>query len=337
MLTYQIRPRVFRLEKGQSLNWPAEAEIRFHLQPLQPFGMEAGGGRTAVRAVSATQFFNANTGAHTVESKLPLNPLEVEIKESIRVVSLHGNILTLKERFDSLDAMQEIIESIYYCFPMLLNVKFADPPFVERVDGSIGPSIFRWEMASWRMNFRLTTQVDQESVVARAWERFNVISPPKRRRLLAALHYFYVARRLARRGGTPGEFLSEVVLNLAKTLEVLFPPTGDGRTRDAARAGLRQLGISDDNIERHFIPAMALRNAVDVGHVELGMFTREQLEILHAYTERAEMAFGDLLDQVLTKVESGEFEIAPYELQGARSEAMELIERLRDHTPPEAI
>ncbi len=299
--------------------------------------MEAGGGHTGVRAVRATAHFNANSGVHTIESEAPLKPLEVVIEEPGRVVSLQGNVLTLKERFETLGAMAETIQSIHICFPMLLNVEFADPPFVERVDGSIGSVTFRWELASWKMEFRITTQDHQESFAARSWERFNVISPPKRRRLVAALHYFHVACRLARSGDTAGEFLPEVMLNLAKTLEVLFPPTGDGRTRNAARSGLRQLGFSDEEIEGNFIPVMALRNEVDVGHVELSVFTREQLSILHAYTERAEATFRDLLDRVLTKVESGEFEIAPYELQRPRGEAVEVIERLRDHTPPEAI
>ena len=337
MFTYQVRPRIFRLEEAQSLTWPAEAEIRFHLQPLQPFGVDAGGGRTAVRAVPATVHFDANSGAHTIESRPPLRPLEVEIEEPNRAVSLNENILTLNERFDSLGTLAETIESIYFGFPMLLNVEFADPPFIERVDGSIGSSAFRWELTSWKMEFRTTTQNRQESVVAKVWERMNVISHPERRRLLAALHYFYVACRLARSGSTPGEFLSEVLLNLTKTLEVLFPPTGDGRSRDAVRLGLRQLDFSDDDIEGNFIPAMALRNEVDVGHVELGVFNREQLKVLHAYTDRAERAFHDLLDRVLTAVESGETEIIPYELQAPRGEAMEVIERLRKHTPPDAV
>ncbi len=299
--------------------------------------MEAGGGHTGVQNAPASAYFNANSGSHTIESKAPLKPLEVVIEEPNRVVSLCGNVLTLKERFDSFGALEETIQSIYFGLPILLNVEFADPPTVERVDGSIGPVSFRWELAEWRMEFRITTQDRQESSSATAWAYFNAITPPGRRRLIAALHYFHVACRLSRRGETPGEFLPEVLLNLAKTLEALFPPRGDGHTRDAARSSLRRLGFSKDEIESNFIPAMALRNEVDVGHVELGVFTREQLTILHAYTERAETAFRDLMNRVIRIMESGEFEIAPYELQKPRRAALELIERLRDHTPPEAL
>ncbi len=160
MLIYQVRPRVFRfVVAGSSIrSWPVDAEFRFHLQPLQPFGMMAGGGRTAVRAVAATSFFNANTGIHTIESKQPLQPLEVVIEEPARVFSLNGNVLTLTETFDCWKTLHGTIESVYFSLPMLLNATFADPPIIERVDGSIGGHEFRWELAEWKMTAQITTQ-----------------------------------------------------------------------------------------------------------------------------------------------------------------------------------
>ena len=146
-----------------------------------------------------------------------------------------------------------------------------------------------------------------------------------------------MACRLARSGATPGEFLSEALLNLAKTLEVLFPPRGDERTRDAARAGLSALGYTDDDIEADYLPAMALRNEIDIGHVELGVFKPAQLQVLHAYAERAENAFKDLLNGLLEKVATGEFEMDSYELGPPRPEALQVIERLRRSTPPGAL
>lgn len=332
MFTYQIRKRMFKLEKEGPLTWPADTEVQFHLRPLQPFGMEAGGGHTAVRGVEATAHFNANAGTHTIESKAPLEPLEVVIEEPGRLVTLNGNVLTIKARLDSNEELTDLIWGVNFGYPLLLNVEFADPPIVQRVYGSIGSVRFRWELADWKLQFATTTQHEQESNVANAWRRFDVITEPERRRLIAALHYFHVACRLARSGETAGEFLSEVLLNLAKTLEVLFPPTGDGRTRDAVRVNLSKLGFSESQIESDFIPAMALRNEIDVGHVELGVFSMDQLTILHSYTERAEAAFRNLLKRVITKVETGEYEIAPYKLQEPRPRAVNIIERLRAKT-----
>lgn len=337
MFTYHVRPRTLRHEPEKPLVFPAKCEIRFHFQPLQPFGREAGGGRTAVRAEAADALFNANTGEHMIESKAPLKLLEVIVKEATRTVRLNGNVLSVSEHVESDHELSEMIEGIYYVLPLLLNVPFADPPYIERVEGTVGVSPFRWELSYWRMVFRTTTQEAQESAAAQAWTRLNVLAPPDRRRLLAGLHYFHTACRLGRRGNIAGEFVAEVILNLAKTLEVLFPPGGDGRARDAARTALRQLGFKDDRIESDFIPAMALRNEIDIGHVELGLFTLDQLKIIHAFTERVEAAFRELFDRLLSRVESGEFVVAPYTATSARSETVATIERLRKHTPPDAV
>lgn len=123
------------------------------------------------------------------------------------------------------------------------------------------------------------------------------------------MDYFHVALRLARQGEIAGEFLPEMILNLSKVLEVMFPPSGDRRTLDAARTGLRKLGFSDNEIEAYYIPAMALRNNIDVGHVCLSLFKPEQLALIHGYAEYAEAAFKLLFKRLIERVSSGSFEV----------------------------
>jgi hypothetical protein len=331
MLTYQVRPRVLKLEEGHTLPFPADGEVHFYFSPLQPFGVEAEGGHTAVQNVAASVLFNANTGAHSVESKQPLAPLNLTIEEPNRIVRMIGNVLTISQLYESNQQLTELIESIYFALPMLLAIEFADPPIIERVDGQIGKVKFRWELKIWRAQFDITTQDKQELSAASSWERVGVLSMPGRRRLLAALHYFHVALRLARRGEIAGEFLPEMILNLSKVLEVLFPPSGDGRTRDAVRAGLQELDFSETEIEADYIPAMALRNEIDVGHVDLSLFKVEQLALIHGYTEHAENAFRLLLKRVMERVASGSFEVEAYEPASAAGEAVKIVERLRGH------
>lgn len=290
-----------------------------------------------MRAIAASLFFNANSGEHTVESTVPLRPLDVTIEEPIREVRLTGNVLSVSQHLQSDNELTEMIESIYFGLPLLLNIPFADPPYVERVEGTVGSNPFRWELSQWKMVVRTTTQDVQESDIDQAWTRLGVLATPHRRRLIAGLHHFHLACRLARRGSTAGEFLAEVILNLAKTLEVLFPPDGDGRTRDGVRRALRQLGFEDAQIEGDFIPAMALRNEINVGHVELGLFSMDQLKVIHAFSERAEGAFRDLFERLLSHIESGRFDVTPYTVSEARPEAIALIQRLLQYTPPDAV
>ncbi len=82
---------------------------------------------------------------------------------------------------------------------------------------------------------------------------------------------------------------------------------------------------------------MALRNEIDVGHIELGLFTMDQLKVIHAFTERAEGAFRELFERLLSAVESGGFAVAPYTASSVRPEAVAIVERLREGTPPGAV
>lgn len=74
---------------------------------------------------------------------------------------------------------------------------------------------------------------------------------------------------------------------------------------------------------------MALRNEIDVGHVELGLFKLDQLKTIHAFTERAESAFRDMFELLLDRVESGAADIAAHELGPPRDDAIQLIDRLK--------
>lgn len=328
MLTYQIRRRRFVHGEGASFEFPGTAVMKFHFAPAQPFGEEAGGGHTFVKAVPAKALFNANTGEHTVESSPPLAPLDVTIQEPSRLVELRGTLLRIEEEVESLHALQQTLESVYFAMPWLLAVQFADPPYIARVEGTVGATLFRWELADWRGSFGGTTQDRQEGRVATAWNWLGVLAVPTNRRLLAALHHLHVACRLIRASVTPGEFLAEALLNFSKVLEVLFPPSGDTGSIDAARLGLEVLGYSVDEVEARFVPAIALRNGLDVGHVQLGLLKIEQLETVHAYSEGAEAHFRELLARILVRLESGEFDVRPYELKAADGSIQTLIQRM---------
>lgn len=331
MLTYQIRPRIFRTDGTPFPAFPLLGEVRLHLAPQQPFGVEAGGGRTAVKAVAAKMLFNANNGEHFVESNDPLQPLDVTLQAPDQVVRIEGSRLTVSQVFESLSAVAQFIDGIYFAIPALLAVEFGDPPFVQRVDGVLGGVPFRWELENWNALILTTTQEKQEQSVAKTWERLALVVAPQSSRLFAALHYFHAAARLARAASVVGEFLPEVILNLSKVLEVMFPATGGGKTRDAARAGLVELGFTHDEVERDYLPAMALRNEIDVGHVDLSLFKPDHLQLIHGYTERAESAFRELLSRVLTRVEDGTFTVSAYVATPAAGEAIKVVERLRKH------
>jgi len=328
VLTYQVRKRIFRLDEKDELAFPTEVIIVFVLGPVQPFGVGQDQGKTCVKGVAAKALFNANTGHHSIASEEPLSPLDVIINDEIRKVKIEGNIVKVSQNIESLNELNSLIQSIYFSLPMLLNIEFVDPPYVEQVKGSIGGLDFRWELEDWSMSFETTTQETQEKKACDSWCYHYILSEKGGRRLLAAVHYLHVACRLARAGNSPWEFMSEVLLNYCKILEVLFPSKGESKTMEAAREELMKLGFEKTEIEKYYIPAIALRNKIDVAHVDLAIFSPKQLKTLHSYTEISETKFRELLRRIFTEIEKGTYSIPEYTDLTPRQEAINTIDAL---------
>jgi len=122
--------------------------------------------------------------------------------------------------------------------------------------------------------------------------------------------------------------MSEVILNYSKILEVLFPQLKNEGNRDAARRGLADLGYTPDEYERCFIPAMSLRNDIDSGHVFLSVFKREQLNVLHEYTEAAEGKFRHLLQTIMENIENQTYDVPPKTDFSPKNDVAAIIEKI---------
>jgi len=303
MLTYQLRERSFLVEKGATLDFPNKVYIEFLFCPIEALGKHSGRGRTVLRGSGARFRYNANTGRSYVDSVPPLKPLDVIIKKTINTIRLKGNRLHIRTYCEAVNDLIRLIEAVYYGFPPLLNLDFGESPIIKRVKGKVGNTAFCWAHKLQAHYFEVTTQEIQKEKVNSAWLTMELLNThPARRRVLAALQHFYVACRLSEAGNSPSDFMAEVILNYCKILEVLFPPKGNGKTRDAVRIGLAKLDYSEDEIESNFMPAMALRNEIDVGHTKLSLFDQNQLNILHKYTDAAEGYFRSMLRRLIDKL-----------------------------------
>ncbi|CAG0971164.1 hypothetical protein ANRL3_01509 [Anaerolineae bacterium] len=325
MLTYRVRPRVIKFDPGTKIHCPAQASVDFVFAPDQAFGVESGGGRTAVRGVAGTVTMDRRTGQYFIESSPPLAPLELTIRESDTLVNVVGNKLTISKTVNSEHELTEIIEAIYYILPLLMATDLADPPIIINVSGVVNDRAFGWNLAEWKANFITTTQEKQTQYIATAWQRLHASNVSQNARLIAALHYFHVAARLDRVSSVPGEFLSESLLNYTKVLEVMFSPS-----TDIVRQNLLRFGFSSDEIERDFIPAMILRSKIDIAHVSLALFDTKQLSVLHRYADRAEGQFRVLLSRALTQSDKGTLALPEYEIHAADAEIVRIIERMAD-------
>jgi hypothetical protein len=304
MLTYQLQSRVYRINDGDVLFFPNDVEIEILLEPPEPFGAATCPSRTAVKGHKANVRYDANTGRGTIQSDPPLLPIEVILEYTNLRFEIRGNKMLVQTMCDSARDLDELLTSLHYTFPILLNVDFADPPTVKHTSGRVGATPFRWELKEAIHSFDITTQERQEERIVAAFERLQLIQGMSNRRLAAALHYFHVSCRLIAAGNSPWEFMAESVLNLSKVIEILFGPQ-----RDVIRTELAKLGYSEEEIEGDFIPITILRNEFDVGHVTISLLKPEQLKALYGYLERTELNFRNLMRCLLDKVRDGAYEL----------------------------
>lgn len=345
MFTYQLHTRIFQIEDGGNFNFPNKARLEFKFAPGTTFGTEDAPSRTMVRAREATILINANTGRWTVQSRPPLERLEVILESPTSQLSLNGDNLTYDFECSNIEELHGIFSAFKWIFPPLLNLEFSDPPVVEYARGRVGKTRFRWEHKpeEWRINTRTVTADRLKQHFIFAFEALSVFSDTANRRLAAAMSYFHVATRLNVCGDSPWEFMSETILNYSKCLDILFVRSEN--TKDDIRHGLTTLGYTKDEIEGDFVPITILRSWVDVAHPRVAIYRSPDLQVLYRYMALAEVRFRKLLRRVLDKVQDGSFvfpateelKLDPAEQKGMDRLVTQMRSRLEvvEDTPPD--
>jgi len=298
VLSYRLQKRHFKIVEGE-VTFPNTVRIEMSLAPPTPFGGITGGGRTATRGVEANMRFNANNGHTHITSASAFDPVDVTVQSDNMTFTMKANLFSLDTVCENLDQLARLVESVYHAFPAIANVEFGDPPTVLKVSGSIGAAKFQWQLAELYGDAAPTSTEEQEQRLARAWEWMSLFGEGRNRRLLAGIHYFHVASRLRAAGDSPWEFMGEVILNLAKTLQALF-----GQQGDHVRAGLKALGYSVEEC-KHFVTVMGLRDEIDSGHIMLSLMDEAQARSLYVFIQGREPRFKTLLKRVLEAATRG--------------------------------
>lgn len=305
MLLYRLQDRIFSSPKGTKLLFPNDVAVQITLEPTVAFGGVEGPSRNVV-AGSITAHFNLSTGrAFAVSPGGLFEPLQSSVEVQDTYFEIQANRVVVTSRCESLQDLQDLVSALYYAYPTVLNLYFPDAPVPISADGFVGKTPFKWDYESKQiiLSTVVTSKENQENIAKKSWERVALFSGVSNRRLIGSLYYFHSACRLIAAGVNKFEFMSEALLNFSRSLQSLF-----GETRDEIRAELKKLTVfSDGEIEAKFITAIVLRNEFDVAHVSLSSLDREQLSVLHYYTQIAETAFRKLLQEVISRIENGTY------------------------------
>lgn len=300
MLIYRLQSRVLKARSQEPFAFPNTVHLELKLGPAVQFGAGHEPSRVAVLDHKATLIFDANSGRTSVHSSPGLGPLKVSFQTADDKFELNGDVLTHQSPCESITDVTGAIQTLYYLYPVILNVYFSEPPIVLYAKGRVGDIPFSWEHAKAELHFRVVTQDSVQKSVLAAFQQLHHFDGQKHLRLVGALQYFHVATRLLVTGTSVWEFMSEAILNLCKALQILF-----GHSNDKIRSGLSTLGYSSEEIEKDFVLLLILRSHFDVAHPRLATLGPQRSEILYRYLSNIESRFRDLFSRVFERMKEG--------------------------------
>jgi hypothetical protein len=320
------------VQSGGPLEFPNTVELYFLFTPSEPFGVGSKPSNTARLGSVARLSYDAHCGRGGVVSNPPLERVLLNYPSDDLSIEFNGNGMWLRTHCHDEVRLGQLINWVESVLVGFLGLEFIDTPIVTEISGRVGNSSFTVIYAERSSAFDVVTVDIQKDRLQKTLRRLENRVSSRDRRLTAALQYFITASRLEQVGHTPWEFMSEVILNLAKILEVLFP-AAPSKTIDAARTGLALLGYESPEIEKWFIPTLALRSNLDVAHVSLAVFDAEQLECLHTYTQEATRKFQSLLATVVDRYDSEVYVAEPYDASAPKREVERILHRLSLNFP----
>lgn len=322
------RRRVVTKEPG-SLKWPARATVTGELSPADLFGEGPPCPRSIIvhDSKGVTGTWNANIGRIEVKSGTFMPPLSLNL--SIRGafdVQFAANRVTISfkaQRWEDLDTIAEWVE---FYIPAYASVFFHTYVGLEGISGTIEPDIeFRWELDRASFFIPLTNEAVRESTFS---EVVGIPFPADAktiRLLLAALYYQQAERLRSVRESRVSELnTAEILLNLSKSLEVLFG------SRDATREGCAELGFTKEEIESQVIPILLLRSKIDVAHPVARRMPATDVEVLRDYAARAISNVQAVLHRAVRAVTAGRW--SPQAIaEDMNKERAELMARMRSY------
>jgi hypothetical protein len=300
--------RVLLVERG-TLSFPNKVTIAMEFAPNPVLGDETPG-LTCPVGSNARLTWDANTGRSVAVCDPPLPTTKTAVNREGVNVRINGRSLRATFQCASRAQLLGTLGALHFVAPVSLGLEFADPFTLAVTSGRVGNTKFVWQVERTSVYTEAVQGTERNSRCAQAIERLPVLCDPRNRRLLAACTYFQKAIRLLSAGAGPTEFAGEAVVNLAKTLEVLFPGT---QSRDAVRRGLETIGYKKDLVEDKFIRALVLRSGLDAAHVRMATLKADERRKLQIYVENVAIEFRRMLGRIVQAVSDGELQLAAYQ------------------------
>lgn len=164
MLTYQLQRRVLMKKDRNEFVFPNNLEIEILFEPSSQYGNVVEKGKTVRKGSKATMFYDSNTGRTWVNSDRPLEPINASIEWTNLKLKLKANKLTANAKCNSRKDLGDLLVTLHYILPILLNLEFAEPPVAKYTKGKIGRAEFNRELAERLSCFDATSEISKKGV-----------------------------------------------------------------------------------------------------------------------------------------------------------------------------
>lgn len=326
--TYRQQRRVL---KGGPFRYPAKVQLRIEFVPGEPFGVGNEPGRTAL--VGGVKLaWNPNSGRMRFSSTGEPVPLTATA-DSREPAELHGNVLQVARTCRDHTEATDFVEAYVAWAPAVLHLRVVPPVICNKVGGTIGGVPFEYIYPEIEGGIEAS---DAETRTRTLTDSLNTLAAlvrdePGHRRIRTAAHYLHVAGRLLELPDSPWEFLPEALLNLAKTLVVLFGTEDVEEMRDI----LSRIGYGPGAIEG-LVSVYYIRSKLDVAHPRLHSDLDVEIATpLYGFLLAKVDSYRRLLVRVMQRVDDGTFELPPDdERRSLRRDIDEITAKLREARAP---
>ncbi len=279
---------------GEKLpNFPSELEIIIDFAPEDSFGVRGSAPRTTIKLGTRAQInLDANEGVTFIEGEL-IDELSCEFQVNELSGMWRGNVLTIIVLVSSMEDVRRIILSANHMLPATLSFHLKIFVWIRKFGAQIDNCRFNVEAVDNRSHFMVaSTEINQSYSIeaAQDWVSLGAHS----RRLVVAMYYFRQALRLEAIQPDTQSMTAEVVLNLCKAVEAIFPGS-----RDAIRQRAMKIGVNLELLEKRIIPLLLIRNEFDVAHAALTPLQTGQKVSLEEFTSSATQHVHQLLSFVV--------------------------------------
>jgi hypothetical protein len=322
MILHSAKPRTVRFHGDVPSQFPARVRLEIELGPKWLFDPAGSSPRHVVPGSKGVGLqMDFNTGRfHVIGGQQPaITSYASAILGDVHI-TIAGAALVAEFELTGPDDLAPRLDAFLYLLPACLTVMLEQACTVVAIRGCVDSSEFGYEMLDVPYQLFFTSDESRSEQLDQAFGMMGGLSDESARRMLASIVYFSRAARLVETGDSRFEFMAEAILNLAKSLEVLFPAGQSVESRDAVRAGLSRAGVSTADAEAYFIPLLVLRSELDVAHPKLALPRRDQVESLIKYCGGAIDSTRNLLQLIYQRIQEG----APVVVAWERSESSDI-------------